>query len=92
MDLTPLIDRRFLDDADIHQLVDLRADGYLLFSGVVSRWETVARHLSLRSIDFDNHSFDLCGQGPDRCREDVAIFSAKAPQLFLELYLASPRM
>ena len=28
-------------------------------------------HLPLRSIDFDNLWVDLCGQGPDRCREYV---------------------
>ena len=53
---------------------------------MVSRWEAVARHLPLRSIEFDNHWVDLCGQGPDRCGEYVDILSAKAPQLFLELW------
>jgi hypothetical protein len=51
---------------------------------MVSREEAVARRLSLRSIDFDNHWVDLCGQGPDRCREDVDQFSTTAPQLILE--------
>jgi len=50
---------------------------------MVPRWEAVARHLPLRSIAFDDHGFDLCGQGPYRCREDVDILFAKAPQLFL---------
>jgi hypothetical protein len=56
---------------------------------MVSRREAVARHLPLRSIDFDNHWVDLCGQGPDRCREYVNVFSAKAPQLFLKLWRTS---
>ena len=63
---------------------NLRADGCLLFSGMVPRWEAIARHLPLRSIDIDDHGYDLCGQGPDRCREDIDQFSTKAPQLFLE--------
>ena len=84
--LTPLTGLRFLDDAELQQFVDLRADGCLLFSRMVSRWEAIARHLPLRSIDFDNHWVDLCGQGPDRCREYINILSAKAPQLFLKLW------
>ena len=48
-------------------------------------WKVIVRHLPLRSVDFDNHWFDLCGQGPDRFGEDVDKFSAKAPQLFPEL-------
>jgi hypothetical protein len=51
---------------------------------MVSREEAVARRLPLRSIDFDSHWVDLCGQGPDRCREGVDQFSTTAPQLFLE--------
>ncbi len=47
-------------------------------------WEAIARHLPLRSIDTDDHGYDLCGQGPDRCREDSDQFSTKAPQLFVE--------
>jgi len=43
-----------------------------------AEWEAVARRLPLRSIDFDNHWVDLCGQGPDRCREDVDQFSTTA--------------
>jgi hypothetical protein len=82
--LAPLTGLRFLDDAELQQFVDLRADDCLLLSRMVSRGEAVARHLPLRSIDFDDHWVDLCRQGPDRCREDVNIFSAKAPQLFLE--------
>ncbi len=42
-------------------------------------------HLPLRSIDFDDHGLDLCGQGPYRCREDVA----KAPQLYPENLIMS---
>ena len=59
----------FGNRAELQQFVDLCADGKLLFSRMVSRWKAVARHLPLRSIDFDNHLVDLCGQGPDRCRE-----------------------
>ena len=54
------------------------------FSAEWCRGGRRSRHLPLRSIDFDNHWVDLCGQGPDRCREYVDILSAKAPQLFLE--------
>ncbi len=36
--------------------------------------EAVARHLLLRSIDFNIHWVDLWGQGPDRCREYVNVF------------------
>ena len=53
--LAPLAGLRFLDDAEFQQLVELHADGCLLFSGMVSRKEEIARHLPLRSIDFDNH-------------------------------------
>jgi hypothetical protein len=35
------------------------------------------RRLTLRFIDFDNHWVDLCGQVPDRCRENVNVFFAK---------------
>ena len=35
--LAPLAGLRFLDDADLQQFVDLRADGCLLSSGMVSR-------------------------------------------------------
>ena len=45
-----------------------------------------ARHLPLRSIDFDNLWVDLYGQGPDRCGDYVNVFSAKAPQLSLKLW------
>jgi hypothetical protein len=62
--LAPLVGLRFLDEAELQQFVDLRADGGLLFSGMVSRGEAVARHLPLRSIDFDKHWVDLCRQGP----------------------------
>jgi len=51
---------------------------------MVSRGEADAWRHPLRSIDFDNHWVDQCGQGPDRCREDVDQFSTTAPQLFLE--------
>jgi hypothetical protein len=51
----------------------------------VPRWEAVALHLPLRSIDFDDHGLDLCGQGSYRCREDVA----KAPQLYPENLIMS---
>ena len=51
----------------ISSLFTLRGDGCLLFSGIV--------HLPLRSIDIDDHGYDLCGQGPNRCREDVDQFS-----------------
>ena len=87
--MTQLAGLRYLDDAELQHFVDLRADDKLLFSRMVSRWEAVARHLPLRSIDFDNHWVDLCEQGPDRCREYVDIFPAKAPQLFLELWKPS---
>ena len=64
--LAPLTGLRFLDDAELQQFVDLAA----CFSAEWCRGgEAVARHLPLRSIDFDNHWVDLCGQGPDRCRE-----------------------
>ena len=59
--MTPLTILRFLDDAELQQFVDLRANGMLLFSRMVSRWEAVARHLLLRSIDFDNHWVDRTG-------------------------------
>ncbi len=45
--LAPLTGLRFHDDAELEQFVDLRADGCLLFSRMVSP--------PLRSIDFDNH-------------------------------------
>ncbi len=53
---------------------------------MVSRGEAVARHLPLRSIDLDKNWVDPCEQGPDRCREYVIVFSAKAPQRFLKLW------
>ena len=69
--LAPLTGLRFLDDAELQQFVDLRADGCLLR---VSRWETIARHLPLRSIDFDNHWVDLWGR--DRTDvENISIYS-----------------
>ena len=33
-----------IDDAEFQQFVYLRVDGCLLFSGMVPRWEAVARH------------------------------------------------
>jgi len=58
----------------------------LLICVRMTRGEVVTRHLPLRSIDFVNHWVNLCGHGPDRCREYVKVFSAKAPQLFLKLW------
>ncbi len=73
MSLAPLAGLRFLDDAELQQLVDLRADGCLI-------------QQNGRRLRGSSQWVDLCGQGPDRCREYANVFSAKAPQLFLKLW------